>query len=173
MKLPSTLAPMPVRTPTHHAAPARRELGEFVEFRLDQVVATPPRPFPAPEDLVLAADENDFAGWMLPPRATPQPSAERAVEVKPEAPPSPVWKRFESPSDARPAIRNRWIRGGAIAAAVLILAILLFILAGRPPASSPGTALPLPAVQQNQALPQAPADPPPTPQTAASVVPAR
>jgi hypothetical protein len=88
----------------------------------------------SPEDLVLAADDMDFAGWRL----APGPSVFRGTEDNVEVPPL-SFRRATPPAIHQAgidvpqgAIHRWWLAGLAGVLATLIITLLLLILSSRP-----------------------------------------
>jgi len=156
MTLPSNLAPMPIQPSDGEAMPAWCKSGEFVdESRLALLIGTPlcSRTIPMPDDLVLTADENDFAGWMLPTRTPPLTNP----EAKPAALPRETAATLEIPDEANHPTSSWWICSSAGAFCTLLFAFLLLTLAWRPPAIAAGAALPVTSTNVDRTLSQSPA----------------
>lgn len=160
MKLPRTLAPMPTQPSNVEAAPAWWEGGEFVdESRLSLLIGTPlsSRTIPVPSDLVLAADEDDFAGWMLPPRTLSEPRLEESAKARLAAVSHGTEETRKSLTEASPDTGSSWISSISGAFCTLLFAFLLLTLAWRPPAIAAGAALPVPLLLEEHSLSQGPA----------------
>ncbi len=112
-----------------------------------------------PEDLALAADDLDFAGWQLP--ATP---AARPPEFPPQVIDA-IVRRASPPSLNEPGIGSPhlgshrwWIAGLAGAFSALVFLVLLVTLSSRPSLTPETT--PAPAIA-SQPRPPSPLEAPP------------
>jgi hypothetical protein len=92
-----------------------------------------PRSTACPEDLALAADDLDFAGWQLP--ATPRA---RTTEIPPQVI-SAIVRRATPPTLEEPGIgtphqgtHRWWLAGLAGAFSTMLFSLLLLTLALRP-----------------------------------------
>ncbi len=113
-----------------------------------------------PEDLALAADDLDFAGWQLP---TTQTARQRAAEIPPQVIDA-IVRRAAPPLITESGIgiphhgtHRWWLAGLAGVLSTMLFTLLLIALSSRPGESS-GPILPPPAATVSQPLLSKPAD---------------
>ncbi len=127
-RLPADLEPLPVAPPEAGAAPISTG---FVDEAAVLALAAGPRVArhaPPLDGLILSADENDFAGWMLPVetrRGPATPPAGRAAAPVPKA----MEPGLDAPHHGGP---RWWVAGLTGALCTMISSILLLSLAWRP-----------------------------------------
>lgn len=136
---PLSLAPLPTTRADEDSIPWKNGQVGFVD---DAVVARLLSPVGAsrrgscPEDLVLAADDMDFAGWQLAP--APSPSAFRGTDDIIETPPLSFRRAtppaaMESGTGSLNGSSHRWwLAGLAGVLAALLVTLLLLVLSSRP-----------------------------------------
>jgi hypothetical protein len=126
---------------------------EAVVAALRAASASPVRSVGYPEDLALAADDLDFAGWQL-----SKPTVNRHPEVPPQViaaivrratPPAPIEVGIGNPHHGN---HRWWLAGLAGITATLLFAVLLFFLSARPGLHFK-TILPPRAITGSQPLP--------------------
>jgi hypothetical protein len=112
-----------------------------------------------PEDLVLAADDLDFAGWQLPPTHAARP---RAAEIPPPVIDA-IVRRAAPPLLAESGIgiphrgtHRWWLAGLAGVLSTMLFTLLLLTLSSRPVESS-GPILQPPAATVSRLQPSKPA----------------
>lgn len=136
------LSPLPTIRPSDESGLITMEKGGFVD---ESVVAAlisdthSGRSMAYPEDLALAADDLDFAGWQLPATHAIRP---RAAEIPPHVI-NAIVRRAAPPLIAEPGIGNPhhgshrwWLAGLAAVLSTMLFTLLLLTLSSRTGASS-------------------------------------
>jgi hypothetical protein len=157
------LNPFTILPSTRYSSPSEMPVLERDGFVDDSVVqailAGPvaPRQTWNPEDLVLAADEMDFAGWQHTNRVPDFEKAQAALPLEPQprraAPPV-----LEEPGLGAPhrGTHRWWIAGLAGAFSMLLFSLLLFSLSQHEKLEAEGlSTTPLPASLQETPVPKA------------------
>jgi hypothetical protein len=165
-----SLNPFTTLPSTRFSSPSEMPVLERDGFVDDSVIqailAGPvsPRQVWNPGDLVLAADEMDFAGWQLTNRVPDFEKVEAAL------PPEPLPRRAAPPVLEEPGLgephrgtHRWWIAGLAGAFSMLLFSLLLFSLSQHEKLEAKGlSTAPLPAARQETPVPvvSEPADSP-------------
>jgi hypothetical protein len=142
---PLPLAPLPTTRNEEESASWQNGQVGFVDDAVVARLLSParsPRVESCPEDLVLAADDLDFAGWQLAPSTNASPF--RGTEDITDVPPL-SFRRATPPAISEPGIgaphhgnHRWWMAGLAGAFCTLLFTLLLLILSSRPD-SKPAT----------------------------------
>ena len=124
-----SVSPLPSARINDNTEIHRFEMDGFIDD--DVVIAMTqqpryPRTSPLPQDLVLSADEQDFAGWQLPSQPIVVPSTPAGTETRP-CPPS-LESGIGNPHQGG---HRWWLAGLAGALSTLIVSALLINLASR------------------------------------------
>ncbi|MES2476641.1 MAG: hypothetical protein V4640_12730 [Verrucomicrobiota bacterium] len=138
---PLALNPLPSARSADDTSPWQAEQMGFVDEAVVAKLLSPgrlPRVQPSPHDLILSADDVDFAGWQLAPSTSPF----RGMETIPE-PPTFSTRRASPPEMNEPGIGSPhrgnhrwWLAGLAGALSTLLFTVLLLTLSSRPEVKS-------------------------------------
>lgn len=138
---PLSLAPLPTTRADENSTPWQNGQVGFVDDAVVARLITPartPRLESCPEDLALAADDLDFAGWQLDSVSNSTESAFCGTEDLIEVPPL-LFGRATPPAIRQASIdagydsnHRWWIAGLAGVLATLVVTLLLLILSSRP-----------------------------------------
>lgn len=128
------LAILPSLRLDNDSCSATADLEGFVDDEVVMALLTGPLPqrsAPRPEDLILSADDMDFAGWCLSPKLP-------ARSTLPAEAPLPVDRRAAEPVLDEPGLgiphsgnHRWWIAGLAGALSTLLISLLLISLSNR------------------------------------------
>lgn len=135
---PLKLSPLPSTRPADESRSLAMEREGFVDEAVVLALITGPshpRRVSYPEDLALAADDLDFAGWQQPSAA---PSRPRTAEVPPHVIDA-IVRRAAPPvlqetgiSPPHHGAHRWWLAGLAGVLATMLFSVLLLSLASRP-----------------------------------------
>jgi hypothetical protein len=131
------ISPLPTLRANEESSQLLMEREGFVDEAVVAALRSAPlnstRAVGYPEDLALAADDLDFAGWQL-----AKPAATRRPEVPPQviaaivrraAPPAPLELGIGAPHQGN---HRWWLAGLAGITSTILFAVLLFSLSARP-----------------------------------------
>lgn len=127
-----TLSPLPSQRSDEDSRAFDMERDGFVD---DEVILalvagpTSPRPTGAGSDLVLAADDMDFAGWSLP---SALPSHAARTEISPERRPAPPELQEPGIGEPHRGSHRWWLAGLAGALSSMIFTLVLIAISNRP-----------------------------------------
>jgi hypothetical protein len=168
LSLSLSLSPLPSTRPSDESGTFMMEKNGFVDEAVVMALITdthPGRSMAYPEDLALAADDLDFAGWQLPVTQTARP---RTAEGPPHVIDA-IVRRAAPPLIAESGIgiphsgtHRWWLPGLAGVLSTMLFTLLLLTLSSRPAASSGPMLQPTAATAHQPMLP-APADAAETP----------
>lgn len=149
------LSPLPSIRPSDESGSRSMEKEGFVDEAVVMALITethPGRSVAYPEDLALAADDLDFAGWQLPATQAARP---RAAEIPPHVI-NAIVRRAAPPLLAESGIgpphrgtHRWWLAGLAGVLSTMLFTLLLLTLSSRPGQSS-GPMLPPAAATASQ-----------------------
>jgi hypothetical protein len=132
---PLKLSPLPTIRAENESESRRFEREGFVDEAVVAAMTLPPQPggrtAADPEDLILAADDLDFAGWQIPVAAPWQILDSNPPAELPSRRPAPPLIREPGLGHPHSGSHRWWLAGLAGALATLLFALLLLTLATR------------------------------------------
>lgn len=153
---PLRLSPLPTICAETESESRRFEREGFVDEAVVAAMAQPvksgARTMPCPQDLVLAADDLDFAGWQVAAAAPWLVRDRTPVVAFPSRRPAPPLLREPGPGRPHSAAHRWWLAGLAGVLSTLLFSLLLLTLATRPDSDSE-TLLPQQAKSASPATP--------------------
>jgi hypothetical protein len=137
---PLRLSPLPPICAANESESRRFEREGFVDEAVVAAMARPlksgDRTMACPQDLILAADDLDFAGWQVPAAAPWLVRERNPVMASPLRRPAPPLMREPGLGRPHPGAHRWWLAGLAGVLSTMLFSLLLLTLATRPDSDS-------------------------------------